>query len=219
MRVFITGATGFVGGAVASALAQQGAEIHALSRSTAGCSSLGSFAVKWHEGDITDPRNLNGALAGSDYVVHAAGKLGQAGVQEEVYRRVHVDGTRNVMAAALASPTRPLVVHVSSPGVLGPISGDAATEDAPCRPSNSYERTKASAEQVVHEFASKGLRVVIARPEFIYGPGDRHVFKLFLAIRNRRFFYIDSGRHFCHPTFIEDAVRGVLLCLSRGREG
>ena len=219
MRVFITGATGFVGGALASALAQRGAEIHALSRPTADRTSLGSLAVTWHEGDITEPRSLNGVLARADYVVHAAGKLGQAGVPEEVYRQVHVDGTRNIMAAALASPARPLVLHISSPGVLGPISGDVATEDAPCRPSNSYERSKASAEQVVHEFATRGLRVVIARPEFIYGPGDRHVFRLFHAVRNRRFFYIDSGRHFCHPTFIEDAVGGMLLCLSHGREG
>jgi nucleoside-diphosphate-sugar epimerase len=219
MRVFITGATGFVGGALAKALVQQGAEIHALTRPGADRSSLNSLAITWHEGDITDSRSLNGAMAHADCVVHAAGKLGQAGVPEQVYHRVHVEGTRNVMAAALASRTRPLVLHVSSPGVLGPIVDGPASEDAPYRPSNSYERTKAAAEQTVHEFAAQGLRVVIARPEFIYGPGDRHVLRLFHSVRNRRFFYIDSGRHLCHPTFIEDGVRGMLLCLNHGKPG
>jgi nucleoside-diphosphate-sugar epimerase len=219
MRVFITGATGFVGGALATALALEGAEIHALTRPSADRSSLKTLAITWHEGDITDPGSLNGAMAHTDCIIHAAGKLGQAGVPEEVYRRVHVDGTRNIMAAALAARTRPLVLHVSSPGVLGPIVDVPASEDAPYRPSNSYERTKAAAEQAVHEFASRGLRVVIARPEFIYGPGDRHVLRLFRSVRNRRFFYIDSGRHLCHPTFIEDAVRGMLLCLNNGKPG
>lgn len=219
MRVFITGATGFVGGALATALVQQGCEIHALTRPGADRSSLKPLAINWHEGDITDPRSLNGALAHADCIIHAAGKLGQYGVPEQVYRRVHVDGTRNIMAAALANRTRPLVLHVSSPGVLGPIVDGPAREDAPYRPSNSYERTKASAEQVVREFAAQGLRVVIARPEFIYGPRDRHVFRLFRSVRNRRFFYIDSGRHLCHPTFIEDAVHGMLLCLAHGKLG
>lgn len=218
MRVLITGATGFVGGALATTLAQQGAEIHALSRPSADRSSLKALTITWHEGDITDAASLNGALAHADCIIHAAGKLGQAGVPEQVYRRVHVDGTRHVMTAALASRRRPLVLHVSSPGVLGPVDAPAS-ESAPYRPSNSYERTKASAEQVVHEFAAQGLRVIVARPEFIYGPGDRHVLKLFRSVHKGRFFYIDSGRHLCHPTFIEDAVSGMLLCLNNGKPG
>jgi dihydroflavonol-4-reductase len=218
-RVFITGATGFVGGALATALAQQGAEIHALTRPGADRCSLKDLAITWHEGDITNPASLNGALAHADCIIHAAGKLGQAGVPEQVYRQVHVDGTRNIMTAALASRSRPLVLHVSSPGVLGPVAGTPANEDAPYRPTNSYERTKASAERVAREFAAQGLRVVIARPEFIYGPGDRHVLRLFHSVRQRRFLYIDSGRHLCHPTFIEDAVRGMLLCLDHGKPG
>jgi dihydroflavonol-4-reductase len=72
---------------------------------------------------------------------------------------------------------------------------------------------------VALEFASRGLPVVICRPGFVYGPGDRHVLGLFQAVRRGRFFFIDGGRHFCHPTFIADAVAGMLLCLGGGRSG
>jgi nucleoside-diphosphate-sugar epimerase len=219
MRVFITGATGFLGGALARALAREGAEVHALARPTAARSALDGVAITWHEGDVTVPNDVGGVLAGAAWIIHAAGRLGQADVPEEVYHRLHVDGTRNVMAAALATGSQPRVLHVSSPGILGPNPGGPAAEDAPYAPSNPYERSKAAAEQVALEFASRGLPVVICRPEFVYGPGDRHVLGLFQAVRRGQFFYIDGGQHFCHPTFVADAVAGMLLCLRCGRSG
>jgi nucleoside-diphosphate-sugar epimerase len=219
MRVFITGATGFLGGALARTLARDGAEVHALARPTADRSALDGVAITWHEGDVTVPASLSEAMAGAAWIIHAAGRLGQAGVPEEVYHRLHVDGARNVMAAALATGSQPRVLHVSSAGVLGPTTRSPATEDAPYGPTNPYERSKAAAEQVALEFASRGLPVVICRPGFVYGPGDRHVLGLFQAVRRGRFFFIDGGRHFCHPTFVADAVAGMLLCLRSGRSG
>jgi nucleoside-diphosphate-sugar epimerase len=219
MRVLITGATGFLGGALARALAREGAEIHALARPTADRSALHGVAVTWHEGDVIVPETLSGVMAGVAWIVHAAGRLGQAGVPEGVYHRLHVDGTRNVMAAALATGSQSRVLYVSSPGVLGPITGSPAAEEAPFAPSNPYERSKAAAERVALEFAARGLPVLICRPEFVYGPGDRHVLGLFQAVRRGQFFYIDGGRHLCHPTFVADAVAGMLLCLRCGRSG
>jgi len=216
MRVFITGATGFLGAALARALAQGDAEIHALARPNSDRSSLEGIPINWHEGDVTVPTNLSGAMAGASWIIHAAGRLGEVGVSEEAYNRLHVDGTRNVMAAALATGSQPRVLHVSSPGVLGPTRGGPGAEDAPYGPTNPYERSKAAAERVALEFASRGLPVVICRPGFVYGPGDRHVLGLFQAVRRGRFFFIDGGRHFCHPTFVDDAVAGMLLCLRCG---
>lgn len=219
MRVLMTGATGFLGGALARALAQAGADIHALARPTADRSRLDGVPVTWHEGDVTIPSSLAGPFAGADWIIHAAGRLGEAGVPEEVYQRLNVEGTRNVLAAALAAGTIPRVLHVSSPGVLGPITREPGEESAPYAPSNRYERSKAAAENIAREFAAQGLPVIIARPEFIYGPGDRHVLGLFKAVLRGQFFYLSGGRHFCHPTFVEDAVAGILLCLRRGRPG
>ena len=83
VRVFLTGATGFVGGAIARALAHQGAEIHALVRPTADRSALDGLPIIWHEGDVNTPLRLNGVVAEMTYVIHAAGRLGEAGVPEQ----------------------------------------------------------------------------------------------------------------------------------------
>jgi len=218
-RVFVTGATGLVGGALARALVRDGAEVHVLARPSSDRSALNEVPITWHQGDVTVPSSLARIFDGATWIIHASGFLGKGGVPESVYQQVNVDGTRNVLEETLRMRDAPRVLYVSSPGVLGPITGGPATEDAPLAPSNPYERSKAAAEDVARDFASRGLHVVIARPEFIYGPGDRHVLGLFKAIARGHFFYISGGRHFCHPTFIADAVAGMLLCLSRGQPG
>jgi nucleoside-diphosphate-sugar epimerase len=219
MRVFVTGATGFLGGAFARALARQGAEIHALFRKASDRGSLEDVRIAWHECDITDAKGLSGLFDGAQWIIHAAGLLGRPGLPESVLHSVNADGTANVMAAAFATGAKPRVLHVSSPGILGPTGPEPATEKAPLAPTNAYERSKAAAETIALTFAAKGLPMVVARPGFIYGPGDRQVLRLFRAIRDGRFFYIDAGRHLCQPTFVADAIDGMLACLRRGSNG
>jgi nucleoside-diphosphate-sugar epimerase len=147
--------------------------------------------------------------------------LGRAGASDAEYQRVHVEGTRNVLRAARAAGVG-RVVHVSSPGVLGPVPRGAPDldEDAPPRPSNAYERSKAAAEDAIREDGARhGELAVVVRPEFVYGPGDLHVLRLFAAVRRGRFFYLGRGDALCHPTFVEDAVRGLLAAADRGRPG
>jgi len=219
MRVVVTGATGFLGGALACALAEEGAEVHALARSTSDRSGLAGVGVIWHVGDVTEPASLRDFVAGADWIIHAAGRLGEFGVPEQTYQQINVDGTRNALAAAMKTGCQTRVLHVSSAGVLGLTPRGPGIEDLPYAPTNPYERSKAAAERVALEFAAQGLPVVICRPAFVYGPGDRHVLGLFRAVRRGRFFLIEGGRHLCHPTFIADAVAGMLLCLRRGRSG
>lgn len=220
MRVAITGATGFLGGGLARALAREGAEVHALHRRGVAAGDLDGVPITWHEGDVTVPETLPPLVAGADAIVHAAGMLGRPGAPEAAYRAANVAGTRNVLAAALAAGGRARVLHLSSPGVLGPNAGDEpAIEGAPLAPSNPYERSKAESEAAALEAVRRGLPVIVARPGFVYGPGDRHVLGLFRAIQRGRFFYIGGGRRFCHPTYVGDAVDGMLACLRRGRPG
>ena len=218
MKIAITGATGFVGGALARALAAEGVELILLARPTSQRQHLADLSVSWREGDVLDRASLRGVFAGADGLIHAAGMLGQAGVPETIYHQLHVQGTQNVLEEAVAASVS-RILYVSSPGVLGPITGPAADECAPLAPSNSYERSKAAAEKVAQAFAAQGLPVMIGRPEFIYGPGDSHVFALFRLIQHGLFFYVGNGRNTCHPTYISDAVAGLIRCLRQGQPG
>lgn len=215
-RIVIMGATGFVGGALAQRLVGEGHVVVGVARP--GSSKARLDGIEWLEGDVTRPGTLAGLFDGADWVIHAAGMLGQAGVPEATYRALHVDGTRQVLTEIARSGSQARVLYVSSPGVLGPISGEqGADELTPLAPSNPYERSKAEAERVALGFA--GVDVVVARPEFIYGVGDTHVLGLFSAVQRGLFFYIGRGQYVCHPTYIADAVEGLLGCLERGRTG
>lgn len=225
--IAITGATGFLGRALVARLLAEGHTVRALSRTAEHDDFPGN--VEWITGDLADPASLAALVAGADRIIHAAGLLGEFGISEETYRQVNAEGTRHVLAATAAAlgdgrlGPEARVLHVGSAGILGPIRGRAEgflfDETMPFAPSNGYERSKALAESYAREFALAGLPVVIVRPEFVYGPGDRHVLGLFRAIERGMFFYVGRGRNHCHPTYIDDAVEGMLAGLEAGRVG
>ncbi len=210
MKVAVTGATGFLGAAICHALVAAGHEVVAIVRGTSDRWRLDGLDVTYRIGDVTVPTTLPDALAGCDWLVHAAGRLGEFGISEEAYTRLHVEGTRNVLEAARGLSR---VLVVSSPGVLG--SGEIRGESAEYAPTNRYERSKAAAEKVSLTYPN----AIIVRPEFVYGEGDLHVLGLFNAVKSGRIFLIDGGRSTCHPTHIADAVRGMLLALEKGKTG
>lgn len=217
MNIVITGATGFLGSAVARALVARGDRVSAVARETSDPWRLAGTAVTWHIADITDPAGLRELFGLADAVVHAAGRLGQFGVPQSDYFAIHEQGTRTVCEALAALPAPPRLLYISSPGVLGPVAGPPATEEQSPAPSNAYERSKAAGELVVTSFAEQGLPAIIVRPEFVYGPRDTHVLGLFRAIQQGRFFYIGDGENCCHPTYVHDAVTGIVAALDHGR--
>ena len=227
--IAITGATGFLGRALTRRLLDEGNTIRALARPTTDRGGFPAGAIEWVSGDLDDPESLRTLIDGADHIIHAAGMLGEFGVSEETYRQVNAEGTRNVLAATAAALTESRLgpnarlLHVGSAGVLGPIrdrpDGFLFDETMPLAPSNAYERSKTLAESYAREFALAGLPVVIVRPEFVYGPGDLHVLGLFRAVQRGVFFYIGNGHNHCHPTFVDDAVDGMLAGLERGRAG
>lgn len=219
MNIVVTGATGFLGSAVTRALVARGDRVSAVAREASDRWRLAETAVTWMTADITDTTSLRNLFGRADAVVHAAGRLGQFGVPESAYVALHEQGTRNLCAALAALPAPPRLLHISSPGVLGPINGSPAAEEQPLAPSNAYERSKAAGEAVVTSFVAQGLPAVVVRPEFVYGPRDTHVLGLFRAIHKGRFFYIGDGSNCCHPTYIDDAVAGIIAALDHGRVG
>jgi len=105
--------------------------------------------------------------------------------------------------------------HISSAGVVGPIeAGLVADETYIGRPSNIYEETKLEAEKVALEYSNKkNVPLTIIRPEFVYGPRDKHVLRLIKSIAKGYFFIIGPGNSCLHPTYIDDLISVFEKCL------
>jgi nucleoside-diphosphate-sugar epimerase len=206
------------------ALVHRGDAVRALVRSSSNLDSLAGLDVETVLGDVTRPETLPPAMEGAEIVYHLAGMLGRFGVPESTYHTLHVEGTCNLLRAcadwarrAAAGHSLERFVYCSSPGMLGAVGPGEPSRDetAAHLPVSPYERSKSAAEQAALPLAAElALPLVIARPEFVYGPGDRHVVGLYRNIQRGTFFYVGAGDALCHPSYIDDVVAGLIACAS-----
>jgi nucleoside-diphosphate-sugar epimerase len=210
--VLITGATGFLGSALAWRLLHGGVRLRLLVRSAAKAGRLTSQGAEAVVGDLTNAEAVNAALRDVTIVYHLAGRLLIPGVHGDEYRRTHVEGTQKMLAACERTPSVKRFVHCSTTGVLGVTGYRPADEDAPMRPTNVYEQTKAQAELAVCAAWSRGFPAVIARPGLVYGPGDLHLLPFFTAVLKRRFRPIGRRAVWLHPIYIDDLTEALVRC-------
>jgi dihydroflavonol-4-reductase len=214
MSVLVTGATGFTGGHLARHLLAAGQRVAVLVRPSAvdRAADLARAGADIRVADLSDAAAVAAGTKGCEVVYHIAATYREAGQGDAAYTRVNVDGTRHVLEGALAAGAR-RVVHCSTGGVHGHIEHPPANESAPYAPGDVYQRTKLEAERLAADFGERHpLEVVIARPIGIYGPGDLRFLKMFRGIARGRFPMLGSGEVFYHLTYIDDLVRGFVLC-------
>ena len=155
------------------------------------------------------PGTLQNLFDDVDIVFHLAAQLGEWGVDHQQFYDVNVGGTRQLLELC-REKERIRFVYASTPGVQGK-GHQRADETMPYNPPYIYEQTKCLAEQFVLAFHQRyDLAATIVRPDFVYGPGDYRRIPLYRAIKQRRFFIIGNGRSFLHPTYISDAVDGLV---------
>jgi dihydroflavonol-4-reductase len=172
--VFITGATGFIGTHLVERLAQTGHELYCLVRKMSQVSRLKELGVTLITGDVTDKASLLESMRGCDWVINLANIYSFWEPNKQIYTDVNVEGTRNVMEAALETGISK-VVHVSTSVVYGRPADDPFTEESAVGPVrfSEYARTKYEGELVAWELHGKrGLPLVMIYPASVLGPGD-----------------------------------------------
>ena len=209
--VFITGASGFIGGKIAERLLTKGRRVRVLARRP--LPDLAKLGAEVILGDLADAVALRRGCDGAGTVFHVAGRVGVWGPEAD-FIRVNVEGTRNVIAACRDTGVQRLV-YTSSPSVVyhgGDLSGVDESAPlctkAPC----AYPPSKAAAERLVGEAHSKELATVSLRPHLVWGPGDKNVVPRVLALaRKGRLKIVGSGRNKVDVTHITNVVDAHLL--------
>jgi dihydroflavonol-4-reductase len=219
----VTGATGFVGAAVARSLLQRGWQVRALVRQGSDRRQLRQLAVEIATGDLVQPATLGPALVACDALLHVAADYRLGALDPGQLYRTNVEGTRNILDAARHAGTA-RIVYTSSVATIGlPADGSPGQEDTPVTLGDMvghYKRSKFLAEQVAREAARAGAPVVIVNPSTPIGPGDvkpTPTGQVVLdAAAGRTPAFIDTGLNIVH---VDDVAAGHLLALERGRIG
>ncbi|MBM4155850.1 MAG: NAD-dependent epimerase/dehydratase family protein [Lentisphaerae bacterium] len=208
----VTGAGGYVGGALAADLARRGERVRAMVRDRSAAGALEKLGIPVVEADVRDAASLAPALEGVVRVHHIAALFRQAGFPESVFHDINAEGTRRMLEASIAAGARRFI-HCSTGGVLGDVRNPPGTETSPYNPGDMYQRTKLEGEKIAMEaFRSGRIRGAVIRPAMIYGPGDTRNLKMFRMIARRRFFYAGPCKH-VHFIDVRDLVRAFELAM------
>ncbi|MBI3165158.1 MAG: NAD-dependent epimerase/dehydratase family protein [Chloroflexi bacterium] len=209
-KIFITGALGFVGKALA-------AQYRALGAETCGLDVRADSAANVVAGDVSRPDEWQSALAGCDLVIHTAAIVTNNVSREEAWR-VNVLGTRRVLDAAIQAGAKRFV-HISSLAAMRFNIEDQADESAPVMPTgNPYVDTKIASEHVVLSAHAKGeMNCTIIRPADIYGPGSRPWTIIPVQMIQKGLFLLPAhGKGVFRAVYIDDLVNGIMLAAERG---
>jgi 2-alkyl-3-oxoalkanoate reductase len=209
VKVLVTGASGMLGRATATALAARGDEVTVLQRRPAG------LPVREVLVDVADPAVVRRAVRGQDAVLHLAAKVDVVGSWHE-YVQANVRGTRAVVAACRQAGVRRLV-HVSSPSVAhsgSALVGAGAGPADPARARGHYSRSKAIAELEALGADDDRLAVLVVRPHLVWGPGDTQlVGRIVERARAGRLPVIGSGAALIDTTYVDNAADALVAAV------
>lgn len=224
-KVFITGATGFIGGQLARTLAGAGMTVHVLTRNTSNTSHLQHPQIKMFTGDLLDAESLRRAMTGCTQVYHLGGLAKMWMKDKHAYYRVNVTGTDHVLRVA-ASLNVEKIIATSTAGVFPPSNDVITNESSIKRPAlyTVYERTKNEAEQLAFTYYRQGIPVVVINPTKVYGPGpidDSNTATLMTRdyIRGKWRIIPGNGKGTMNYVYIDDVVAGFIAAMKSALPG
>jgi dihydroflavonol-4-reductase len=222
MRVFITGASGFVTGNVARRLRARGDEVRALVRDVTRARRLDGAELI--QGDLANENALRQGMEGVDAVIHGAAmyEIGLNKTQRAAMLESNVRGTAHVLSAAKGAGVK-RVVYISTIAVFGNTHGQIVDETfrrTDQTYTSYYEETKLRAHEIADGFGQDGLPIVIVQPGQVYGPGDHSGFGgLLAAFAHGRLPVTPFSDLGLNMTFVDDIAGGIELALDRGKPG
>jgi dihydroflavonol-4-reductase len=223
MKVFLTGATGFVGHHVAKALGAEGAELRLLTRSSSNLANLEGIEGETVVGDLLAPEGLKSAVEGCDAVVHVAADYRLWIPDPATMYKANVDGTRELLRLAREAGVKRFVYTSSVATMHFRTDGIVINEDTPVALRDMvghYKRSKFLAEQEALHAAAQGQRVVVLNPTTPIGPNDRKptpTGRIFVDFLNKKFpAYMDTGLNLVD---VSEVARAHVLALTKGTPG
>ncbi len=216
MKAFVTGASGFLGTHLVRRLVNDGHTVYSLVRKTSKIDELQHLDTEFLYGDVRDTASLEKVFQSHpdiDTVFHLAGLLTPVSVDDSVYWDINYQGTQNILNVVRNAENVRAFVQCSTVGVIGPLPEIPADETARCAPDSNYGDSKYKAELLALEYHNSfQLPITVARPAWIYGPGDRRTYKFFRMVAKGKFFIIGDGQTKLSPVYVEDVVQGLVLC-------
>jgi nucleoside-diphosphate-sugar epimerase len=215
-KVLVTGASGFIGRHLVSALVARGEEIVCLVRPTSHLDWLKALGVRCVFGDVTQPENLSQCTAGMDYVYHVAGCT--VAITRREYYQVNQLGVRNIAEACAAQTTPPVLLTVSSLAAAGPahFGRPSIESDVPC-PVSIYGRSKRAGE-IEAEARADRLPITVVRPPIVLGEGDKMGLSMFWSIDRFGMHIVPGlGRNRYSLIHVADLVELMIGAALRGR--
>ena len=222
MNYLITGATGFVGPHLIKKLIDEGHTCKCLVRQGSENKIPEIDGITIITGDITKPETLVGIAEDADCLLHLAtlGHMSNFTVTENMFNKINVQGTINIMGEALRAGVRS-VVHCSSVAAMGICDEIPSTEKTKCNPHHPYGRSKMQAEtEVLKRVKENNLPAVIIRFSMVYGPGDtRDILKLTRMAKKGLFPKVGNRPKQTPLIHVQDAIDGMLLASKKGTPG
>lgn len=226
MKIFVSGATGFIGSRLALRLADSGHQVHALYRDESKVSVIQHSNIALFKGDILDYKSLVKAIVGCEHIYHAAAYAKVWDKDPSSIYRLNIEGSMNVIRAGISAGVRKIVC-TSTAAVLGPsLPGKSVDENTP-RPLNyfvDYESSKAILEETLQTLSMAGTEIVVVNPTRVYGPGvlseSNGVARLIQRyIRGKWRIIPGDGSSIGNYVYVEDVVTGHILAMEKGNPG
>ena len=221
MKVLVTGANGFTGSHLVSALLQRGETVVGYVRKTSDLSRLQGLNVERVYGDICDRQALAVAMTGVDVVFHTAAYVELGIVDADRMERINVEGTKAVLATAQAAGVSKMI-YCSTIGVYGDTQGQLVDETFERQQqgfSSAYDRTKYLAQQAVDEAASQGFHTISVMPSGIFGAGDPHFGPVTDTFFKGRLKLWAGGDRVTGIVHVDDLVEAMLLAVDKASSG